>query len=50
MKSDQTSILQEYLRFKQKKGWKKLGVYKSGIHALGLYTTDFIAEGEVVRF
>ncbi|KAG0586446.1 hypothetical protein KC19_2G091100 [Ceratodon purpureus] len=38
----------EYLRFKQKKGWKKLGVYKSGIHALGLYTTDFIAEGEVV--
>lgn len=41
---------QEYLRFKQKKGWKRLAVYKSGIHALGLYTTDFIAEGEVVRF
>ncbi|XP_024368681.2 uncharacterized protein [Physcomitrium patens] len=38
----------EYLRFKQKKGWKRLAVYKSGIHALGLYTTDFIAEGEVV--
>lgn len=38
----------EYLRFKQKKGWKKLAVYKSIIHALGLYTTDFIAEREVV--
>jgi hypothetical protein len=41
--------LQEYLRFKQKKGWTRLAVYKSGIHALGLYTKKFIAEGEVVR-
>lgn len=41
--------LQEYLRFKQKKGWRRLAVYKSGIHALGLYTMEFIAEGEVVR-
>ncbi|KAG0625738.1 hypothetical protein M758_2G077300 [Ceratodon purpureus] len=38
----------EYLRFKQKKGWRKLAVYKSGIHALGLYTTDFIGEGALV--
>jgi len=44
-----TCELQEYLRFKQKKGWRKLAVCKSGIHALGLYTSDFIAEGEVVR-
>jgi hypothetical protein len=41
--------LQEYLRFKQKKGWTRLAVYKSGIHALGLYTKKFIAEGEMVR-
>ena len=30
------------------KGWKRLVVYKSGIHALGLYTAQFIARGAMV--
>ncbi|KAH9311713.1 hypothetical protein KI387_026748, partial [Taxus chinensis] len=38
----------EYLRFKQEQGWKRLVVYKSGIHALGLYTAEFISKGEMV--
>ncbi|KAK1316974.1 Histone-lysine N-methyltransferase ATX1 [Acorus calamus] len=38
----------EYSRYKQAKGWKKLVVYKSGIHALGLYTSQFISRGAMV--
>ncbi|KAF7817278.1 Histone-lysine N-methyltransferase TRX1 [Senna tora] len=38
----------EYGRYKQAKGWKHLVVYKSGIHALGLYTSRFISQGEMV--
>ncbi|XP_068471510.1 uncharacterized protein [Phaseolus vulgaris] len=38
----------EYTRYKQAKGWKHLVVYKSRIHALGLYTSRFISRGEVV--
>ncbi|GAV60562.1 SET domain-containing protein/PHD_2 domain-containing protein/zf-HC5HC2H_2 domain-containing protein [Cephalotus follicularis] len=38
----------EYGRYKQAKGWKHLVVYKSGIHALGLYTSRFILRGEMV--
>ncbi|XP_010244759.1 PREDICTED: uncharacterized protein LOC104588505 isoform X2 [Nelumbo nucifera] len=38
----------EYARYKQAKGWKHLVVYKSGIHALGLYTSRFIARGAMV--
>ncbi|XP_068647060.1 uncharacterized protein [Aristolochia californica] len=38
----------EYSRYKQTKGWKHLVVYKSGIHALGLYTSKFIARGAMV--
>ncbi|GMI95088.1 hypothetical protein HRI_003178100 [Hibiscus trionum] len=38
----------EYARYKQAKGWKQLVVYKSGIHALGLYTSRFISRGEMV--
>ncbi|KAJ0984315.1 hypothetical protein J5N97_002671 [Dioscorea zingiberensis] len=38
----------EYIRYKQMKGWKQLVVYKSGIHALGLYTSQFIARGAMV--
>lgn len=38
----------EYIRYKQTKGWKHLVVYKSGIHALGLYTSQFIARGAMV--
>ncbi|XP_057850333.2 uncharacterized protein LOC131060909 isoform X1 [Cryptomeria japonica] len=38
----------EYLRFKQEQGWKRLVVYKSGIHALGLYTAQNILKGEMV--
>ncbi|XP_072993495.1 uncharacterized protein [Typha latifolia] len=38
----------EYIRYKQSKGWKNLVVYKSGIHALGLYTSQFIARGAMV--
>ncbi|XP_074276607.1 uncharacterized protein LOC141600301 isoform X2 [Silene latifolia] len=38
----------EYARFKVTKGWKSLVVYKSGIHALGLYTSQFIPRGAMV--
>ncbi|XP_077238014.1 uncharacterized protein LOC143879490 isoform X2 [Tasmannia lanceolata] len=38
----------EYARYKQAKGWKHLVVYKSGIHALGLYTSQFISRGAMV--
>ncbi|XP_038695723.1 uncharacterized protein LOC119992950 isoform X3 [Tripterygium wilfordii] len=38
----------EYAHYKQAKGWKHLVVYKSGIHALGLYTSRFISRGEMV--
>ncbi|XP_057422911.1 uncharacterized protein LOC130716892 isoform X3 [Lotus japonicus] len=38
----------EYARYKQAKCWKHLVVYKSGIHALGLYTSRFISRGEMV--
>ncbi|KAK2659681.1 hypothetical protein Ddye_006214 [Dipteronia dyeriana] len=38
----------EYTRYRQSKGWKHLVVYKSGIHALGLYTSRFISRGEMV--
>ncbi|MED6110151.1 hypothetical protein PIB30_040306 [Stylosanthes scabra] len=38
----------EYARYKLAKGWKHLVVYKSGIHALGLYTSRFISGGEMV--
>ncbi|XP_011081502.1 uncharacterized protein LOC105164543 isoform X1 [Sesamum indicum] len=37
-----------YARYKQAKGWKNLVVYKSGIHALGLYTSEFISRGAMV--
>ncbi|KAL6217038.1 hypothetical protein ACLB2K_010255 [Fragaria x ananassa] len=38
----------EYTRYKQAKLWKHLVVYKSGIHALGLYTSRFISRDEMV--
>ncbi|KAK9683551.1 hypothetical protein RND81_10G149400 [Saponaria officinalis] len=38
----------EYAQFKAAKGWKRLVVYKSGIHALGLYTSQFIPRGAMV--
>lgn len=38
----------EYARYRHSKGWKSLVVYKSGIHALGLYTSRFISQGEMV--
>ncbi|KAK2973340.1 hypothetical protein RJ640_015095 [Escallonia rubra] len=38
----------EYARYKQSKGWKHFVVYKSGIHALGLYTSRFIPRGAMV--
>jgi hypothetical protein len=41
-------VQKEYARYKQAKGWKHLVVYKSGIHALGLYTSRFISRGEMV--
>ncbi|XP_042037147.1 uncharacterized protein LOC121783210 isoform X2 [Salvia splendens] len=37
-----------YTRYKQSKSWKQLVVYKSGIHALGLYTSQFISCGAMV--
>ncbi|CAM6105213.1 unnamed protein product [Calypogeia fissa] len=46
--SDQKTDHREYLRFKQEQGWRRLSVYKSGIHALGLYTSEFIGRGEMV--
>uniref|UniRef100_A0A0D3H9X4 Histone-lysine N-methyltransferase n=1 Tax=Oryza barthii TaxID=65489 RepID=A0A0D3H9X4_9ORYZ len=39
---------QEYVHYKQLKGWKHLVVYKSGIHGLGLYTSEFIPRGSMV--
>ncbi|KAK4729745.1 hypothetical protein R3W88_022733 [Solanum pinnatisectum] len=38
----------EYVRYRHSKGWKNLVVYKSGIHALGLYTSRFILQSEMV--
>ncbi|CAK9146456.1 unnamed protein product [Ilex paraguariensis] len=38
----------QYARYKHSKGWKHLVVYKSGIHALGLYTSRFISRGAMV--
>ncbi|XP_052190109.1 uncharacterized protein LOC127799890 isoform X2 [Diospyros lotus] len=38
----------EYIRYKQSKGWENLVVYKSGIHALGLYTSQFIPRAAMV--
>uniref|UniRef100_A0A1D1XRD8 Histone-lysine N-methyltransferase ATX2 n=1 Tax=Anthurium amnicola TaxID=1678845 RepID=A0A1D1XRD8_9ARAE len=38
----------EYARYKQMKGWMHLVVYKSRIHALGLYTSQFIPRGAMV--
>lgn len=38
----------EYAHYKHLKGWKSLVVYKYGIHALGLYTSRFIFQGEMV--
>ncbi|PON71299.1 Methyltransferase [Parasponia andersonii] len=49
MKSDiEPDCRKEYARYKQARGWKHLVVYKSGIHALGLYTSRFISRGEMV--
>lgn len=45
---NKTDYRREYLRFKQEQRWKRLVVYKSGIHALGLYTAEFISKGEMV--
>jgi hypothetical protein len=38
----------EYARYRQSRAWKHLVVYKSGIHALGLYTSQFISRGAMV--
>lgn len=38
----------EYTRYKQSKGWTSLVVYKSGIHGLGLYTSQFISRSAMV--
>lgn len=38
----------EYARYKQSRGWEHLVVYKSGIHGLGLYTSQFIGRGAMV--
>ncbi|XP_013465810.2 uncharacterized protein [Medicago truncatula] len=38
----------EYAWYKQVKGWKNLVVYKSGIHGLGLYTSQCIYRGRMV--
>ncbi|MCO5562255.1 hypothetical protein L7F22_015880 [Adiantum nelumboides] len=46
--SDVKSHYREYIRYKQEQGWKRLAVYKSSIHALGLYTSEGIAKGEMV--
>ena len=35
-------LQKEYARYKQVKGWKNLGVFKSGTHGLGLYTSQLI--------
>lgn len=44
----ETDCRKEYTRYKQLQGWKHLVVYKSGIHALGLYTSSFISRGAMV--
>lgn len=41
-------LQKEYARYKQAQGWRHLVVYKSGIHALGLYTSQFISRGAMV--
>ncbi|XP_071719838.1 uncharacterized protein [Rutidosis leptorrhynchoides] len=41
-------VRKEYARYKQSKNWKQLVVYKSGIHALGLYTSNFISQSAMV--
>ncbi|KAI5084250.1 hypothetical protein GOP47_0001165 [Adiantum capillus-veneris] len=46
--SDVKTHYREYIRYKQEQGWKRLAVYKSSIHALGLYTSESIAKGEMV--
>ncbi|GAB4836814.1 hypothetical protein Ancab_001727 [Ancistrocladus abbreviatus] len=38
----------EYARYKQTKRWKYLVVCNSGIHALGLYTSQFLPRGAMV--
>ncbi|VAI21003.1 unnamed protein product [Triticum turgidum subsp. durum] len=60
VKSSECSVSQEqinaWLRIngskpcirRQSKGWKHLVVYKSGIHGLGLYTSEFIPRGSMV--
>ncbi|KAI3826025.1 hypothetical protein L1987_00066 [Smallanthus sonchifolius] len=44
----ESDFRKEYARYKQSKGWKHLVVYKSGIHALGLYTSLFISQSAMV--
>ncbi|KAL8475194.1 hypothetical protein ACS0TY_031571 [Phlomoides rotata] len=44
----ETDCRKAYARYKQSKEWKHLVVYKSGIHALGLYTSRFISRGAMV--
>lgn len=41
-------LRKEYAWYKQVKGWKNLVVYKSGIHGLGLYTSQCIHRGRMV--
>uniref|UniRef100_M8BXS4 Histone-lysine N-methyltransferase n=1 Tax=Aegilops tauschii TaxID=37682 RepID=M8BXS4_AEGTA len=60
VKSSECSVSQEqinaWLRIngskpcirRQSKGWKHLVVYKSGIHGLGLYTSEFIPRGSMI--
>ncbi|XP_021987626.1 uncharacterized protein LOC110884244 isoform X2 [Helianthus annuus] len=44
----ESDFRKEYARYKQSKAWKHLVVYKSGIHALGLYTSLFISQSAMV--
>ncbi|KAL8263434.1 hypothetical protein R6Q59_024783 [Mikania micrantha] len=44
----ESDFRKEYARYKQSKGWKHLVVYRSGIHALGLYTSLFITQSAMV--
>ncbi|XP_076957664.1 uncharacterized protein LOC143633199 [Bidens hawaiensis] len=44
----ESDFRKEYARYKQSKGWKHLVVYRSGIHALGLYTSFFISQSAMV--
>ncbi|KAL2489541.1 uncharacterized protein Fot_42833 [Forsythia ovata] len=46
--SVESDYRKEYARYKHSKGWKHLVVYKSDIHALGLYTSQFISRGAMV--